>query len=379
MTGQIHSGKASGIANAAWVLKGRVRPSGDVQYVRISKSPYRVGRRADLSLSLPFDTVSGLHAEFLLRNDQLVLKDLSSTNGTYVNGAPVKSELVLSDGDLIQMADVPFRVCRQNRESGRNATVANANVCDRAFTLVQFDRLMEKQDVVPYFQPIVTLPDQETIGYEVLGRSKLVGLETPKDMFLAASQLNLEAELSQMFRLEGIVKGTSIPQMPNLFLNTHPVEVVNCGLLDSLHEIRKIDPNQLITLEIHEAAVTDREQMAQLRAELDQLNMKLAYDDFGAGQSRLAELSAVRPDYLKFDMHMIRDIHLAPLHQRKMLKALVDIALDLGVIALAEGIESVEEHGECCEIGFQMAQGYFYGEPVPFRYFSEETPLSEIV
>ena len=107
--------------------------------------------------------------------------------------------------------------------------------------------------------------------------------------------------------------------MSNLFVNTHPVEMVNCGPLDSLHDIRKIDPHQLITLEIHEIAVPDREQMAQLRVELDQLDMRLVYDDFDTVQSRLAEISAVRPDYLKFDMHVISDIHLAPLHQRKML------------------------------------------------------------
>ena len=142
--------------------------------------------------------------------------------------------------------------------------------------------------------------------------------------------------------------------------------------MESLRELRVAFPKQLITLEIHEAAVTDQEQMAELRVALDELNMQLAYDDFGAGQSRLSELVTVRPDYLKFDMHMIRDIDKAPAPNLRMLKGLVDIALDLEIVPLAEGIETEGEHETCCQIGFEMAQGYFYGQPVSARSVEQE-------
>ena len=241
---------------------------------------------------------------------------------------------------------------------------------------MQFDRLMDQEAIVPYFQPLVTLPEQKTVGYEILGRSNLYGLETPRDMFLRPSQLNLEAELSRLFRMHGVANACSFPEMPNLFVNTHPVEVVNFGLLESLKELRAANPDQLITLEIHEAAVTDQIQMAELRVSLDELNMQLAYDDFGAGQSRLSELVTVRPDYLKFDMHMIRDIDKAPTPQVKMLKALVDIALDLEILPLAE---TEAEHETCCQIGFQMAQGYFYGQSVSARSIEQEARNAMLV
>ena len=356
-----------------WGLKGRLRPEDDIQYRRIAVSPFIIGRQADVSLCLPFNTVSGQHAEIVIDPDQLILRDLGSTNGTYVNGAPVCSDVVLREGDLIQFADIAFRICQETVDLQRHATVSSTGVCDLAFSLMQFDRLMEREAVIPYFQPLVTLPTRKTIGYEVLGRSNLYGLETPKDMFLAASQLNLEAELSRLFRMHGIANSRGFPETLNLFVNTHPIEVVDSGLLESLRELRQLFPKPLITLEIHESAVTDQKQMAELRVALDVLNMQLAYDDFGAGQSRLSELVTVRPDYLKFDMHMIRNIDKAPAPNQRMLKGLVDIALDLEIVPLAEGIETEGEHETCCQIGFQMAQGYFYGRPVSARSVEQES------
>jgi EAL domain-containing protein (putative c-di-GMP-specific phosphodiesterase class I) len=61
-------------------------------------------------------------------------------------------------------------------------------------------------------------------------------------------------------------------------------------------------------LEIHESAVTDGKAMGRLRERLGELGIKLAYDDFGAGQSRLMELVEVPPEYLKLDITLVRDI-----------------------------------------------------------------------
>ncbi len=92
--------------------------------------------------------------------------------------------------------------------------------------------------------------------------------------------------------------------------------------------------------------------------------MRLAFDDFGAGQARLCELAEVRPDYLKFDREMIRDIHTSPQRQQ-MLAHLVQLVVELGVVPLAEGIESAAESEICRQIGFQLAQGFHFGRPAP--------------
>ena len=109
-------------------------------------------------------------------------------------------------------------------------------------------------------------------------------------MFQAARLLDLEKELSIMLRWKGVEVSAAFPNSPHLFLNTHPSEL-NSGILESLRRLRELNRQQDLTLEIHETAITDVTQMNELRAALLDLDIKLAYDDFGAGQDRLLELA----------------------------------------------------------------------------------------
>ena len=154
-----------------------------------SASPFRVRRRQDAEFALSGSTVLSLHAEFILRGRRLFLRDLENTNGTCINGAPVRDEKTVNEGDLIQIADIAFRGLCHAIVSISNATRLSAEMCNRAFALVQFNLLMVQQTVVTFFEPIVTLSDQKIVGYTVLGRSKLCRFKSPKDMFLATSQL----------------------------------------------------------------------------------------------------------------------------------------------------------------------------------------------
>jgi EAL domain-containing protein (putative c-di-GMP-specific phosphodiesterase class I) len=365
-------------SNVIWSLRGRVDDSTATRDWVVDVSPFVVGRRGGLQLTLPRGTVSQLHAELTREGSEIWVRDLGSTNGTYVNGCPVLEPARLGDGDLIQFADAAFSVaCATVSVSSvqRHGTeVRTEQACDRAFTLMQFDKLMSQRAVVPYFQPIVTVATGERVGYEVLGRSRLWGLQTPKDMFLAASQLNLEAELSRMLRTAGVERGLQTLNTPNLFVNTHPAELTEFGLLDSLRELREKFPDQPVTLEVHEAAVVDVEKMKELRQVLDELNFRLAFDDFGAGQSRLVELIDVHPDYVKFDIRLIRSIDSAPKRQQQMIGSLVQMTRELGIVTLAEGVETEGEHKTCLELGFELGQGYFYGKPASAQENVTEAP-----
>jgi EAL domain-containing protein (putative c-di-GMP-specific phosphodiesterase class I) len=346
-----------------WFLTTNALSPGKMEFIELEIMPFRVGRKADLSLTVQRSTVSSNHAEFFERQGEMWIRDLNSTNGTYVNGKPVTTEERLQVGDLIQFADVAFRLAVENESAGSH-TLNNFTVtCDSAASLAQFDRLMNERAVVPHFQPIVQLETRRILGYEVLGRSTLTGLEKPAQMFLAASQLNLEAELSVMLRLVAMEKALLFPEKPSLYLNTHPAEIMNCGLLASLKELRAKFPDQPITLEVHEAAATSIQVMRELRDALNDLNMELAYDDFGTGQSRLVELASVCPDVVKFDIKFVREIDLAPPKQQQMLASLVRMVRELNIIPLAEGVEREEEHAVLKEMGFQLGQGFLYGFP----------------
>ena len=220
------------------------------------------------------------------------LRDLGSTNGTFVNGKRLTSEVELASGDLIQFATQAFRVLKQ--DSSASAATACENVCDHAMALVLFDRLISEQAVIPFYQPIVDLHTKAIQGVEVLCRSRLTGLETPYQMFAAAKQLDQEARLSQTVRGKACQETMGLDPVPHLFLNTHPVEVQQPGLMESLRQLRAAAPSQPLTLEIHEAAVSDTDHMKRLSEELKSINvLRLAFDDFGAAAARIVELTAV--------------------------------------------------------------------------------------
>ena len=183
-------------------------------------------------------------------------------------------------------------------------------------------------------------------------------------MFRAAAQLNQEGALSELLRELGIEQSRSIPGAPIVFLNTHPAEIGTSGLAESLERLRQQNPSVPMVLEIHESAVANSNMLVGLRERLTELDIGLAYDDFGVGESRLAQLAQVNPDYVKFDIALVRDVHLAPPPQRQLLRTLVKMVHDCGAKTIAEGIEREEEHEALSDIGFQLGQGFFYGRAV---------------
>ena len=343
-----------------WVLEPleAIDANGSLQ---VHRSSYRIGRKSELELSINDQTVSGLHAILLSDNGGLFVSDQQSTNGTFLNGRTLGSESTqLHNDDILQLASVAFRVVN-NGETLVDEETVSAESRDDALAVSQLERLLV-EGCVPYFQPIVKLASEPAVyGYEVLCRSRLVGLETPQQMFQAASRLNLEAELSRTFREQGVKVGSSLDTP--IFVNTHPVEFETEAFLRSMEEIRKRYASQKIVVEIHETAVTNPGMMYEIKFVLDQLDIKLAFDDFGAGQARLIELGEIRPDYMKFDIKLVRGIHGAAPSRQEVLVRLVELVLGLGIIPLAEGVETAEEHETLHQMGFVLGQGYFYGKP----------------
>lgn len=352
-------------ANAArWNLSGQIEESGAVRQIPISCSPFLVGRRAGLALSLPCQSVSKMHAELLPIDDILRVRDLSSTNGTFVNGFKISAESVVQAGDLLQFGNVIFQVIGADGSAVPDTLTIERDASESALAMAQFDKLMSSRAIVPFFQPIVAMASQTSTACEVLGRSRLSGVRTPDAMFQAAARLQQESQLSRLLRAVGAQAGAALPGTPTLFLNTHPSELHTPGFVDSLRELREDLPDLRMTLEIHEAAVTEIELIRELRANLRELDIGLAYDDFGAGQSRLLELADVVPDILKFDMEFIRGIHHASSERLKVVATLVRMSSELGATPLAEGIENGGEAKMCEQLGFILGQGYYFGRPV---------------
>ncbi len=356
-----------------WFLSGQIEESEPTRQYEIHTLPFSIGRRKDASMCLPLGCISKNHAEIAAGSDgSLILRELGSTNGTFVNGEKLEGETKLRENDLIHLATLVFRVGHRSEGTTVFNTI-HEDVCDKALAMIQFERLISDGGLYPHFQPIVTLQNQERIGYEVLGRSRLFGLQSPYEMFAAASQLNMESQLSEAFRMRGVEIGMAFGADTNLFVNTHPKELDRSELYQSLEDLRAAAPEQMITLEIHEAASTNMTMMAELRAVLNDLEIKLAFDDFGVGRARLVELGEVRPDYLKFDMKLTKNIENAPASRQELVALFANLVNSLGIRTLAEGVETRECHETLVEMGFELGQGYYYGRPSPVsKYLSTE-------
>ena len=355
-----------------WFLSGQIDESQPNRQFPIHTLPFSIGRRSDSGLCLPVGCISKNHAEIVAgENGRLILRELGSTNGTFVNGVQLNGEIELQESDLVHFAAIVFRVGSERKSDTINNTIQE-DVCDQALALIQFERLISDGGLYPHFQPLVKLEDQSRIGYEVLGRSRLFGLQSPHEMFTAASQLNLEAQLSEAFRLSGIEIGSALGADANLFVNTHPKELDRPEFYESLKKLREVAPKQKITLEIHEGASTNMNMMRELCAVLGDLQIQLAFDDFGVGKARLVELGEVRPDFLKFDMKLTKNIESAPPKRQELVALFANLVNNLGIQTLAEGVETRECHDILVQMGFQLGQGFYYGRPASITKFTTD-------
>jgi EAL domain-containing protein (putative c-di-GMP-specific phosphodiesterase class I) len=342
--------------------------------VAIEPVPFIVGRDDECNLKLADKRISRRHSEIRTSGDHLWIRDLRSTNGTFVNHRKIEQAELLEPGDIISVGN--FKFCIKSVQSASGAIAMAEETCtmdvteefNRLASLEpRFQALLRDRQVIPHFQPVLNFSDGKIEGYEILGRISDKELPAnPSELLDMAEWLGCSSELSALFREVGVDIGRSLPGSPLLFVNTSPLEVYQVDvLLESLERIHDLAPAEKIVLEINEKAAAGANEMTRLRSALKALNIGLAFDDFGAGQTRLVELAKVPPDFLKFDKSLIRQIHLAPERLRQMVATFVKAARDLGITTLAEGVECLEEAETCQQLGFNMAQGFLYGKPLP--------------
>ena len=215
-------------------------------------------------------------------------------------------------------------------------------------------------------------PGAIEIGYEALARNALPDTKYgPADLFMLATQLDKAAELSRLMRSVALEDAPGLPGGElRVFINAHPKEMASADFASSLRWVSDALPDQIPVLEIHEGAITDPKAMRRLRDELSDMRIELAYDDFGAGRSRLRELTEVPPDFIKLDMSLIRGIDTnAP--RQDLVRALTKVMVDLGIAVLAEGIETEAEYLACVELGCELGQGYLIERPQPVASLRE--------
>jgi EAL domain-containing protein (putative c-di-GMP-specific phosphodiesterase class I) len=359
--------------NVKWVLEAVTDSNKEWRGV-IERDPFIVGRDEACELKLTDKRISRRHFEIRRGGDLIWIRDLNSTNGTLVNDKRINQVELLEQGDTISIGK--FKFCVKNVKSN------DIPIADKAYSMDARDisqefgdldvlesklhELLIHRDVIQHFQPILKFSDMEIIGYEILGRISDECLPSnPSELLKLAQSFGYDSELSALFREVGVEIGRYLPGSPVLFVKTTPMEIYKTDdLLESLEKIHDMAPLNRIVVEINEKAITTNNEVLRLRNGLEKLNIGLAFDDFSPGRTQLAELSKAPPDYLKFDASLIHEIHLAPKRLHQMLSTFVKAAQDLGIGTLAKCIECSDEAKTCQQLGFNFAQGFFYGKPL---------------
>jgi EAL domain-containing protein (putative c-di-GMP-specific phosphodiesterase class I) len=128
-------------------------------------------------------------------------------------------------------------------------------------------------------------------------------------------------------------------------------------------------PAQRIIIEVTESSIIhDVEQALQRFQELRGLGMQLSIDDFGTGYSSLAYLRRFPLNELKIDQVFVRHMLVNPGDDR-IVRSVIDLAHNFDLVAVAEGVESLEIAARLETLGCDLTQGYAYSKPLPFEQF----------
>lgn len=357
-----------------WFLEG-VAVDGSPMRQPIRRWPFRVGRDSVANdFVVEAAGLSRQHA--VLDQDgsgRLSIHDQGSTNGTFVNGVRITDTQLLDEDDVIHFGNAEYRLRAEAAEDSRldeadseRTMLVPKSGTSKHFTQHErdFREVLAGQGLAVAVQPIVDLGTGQTYAYEMLGRCRHPKLQSPPGhLFELAKQLNLEAELSAAFCAHGVPRLAPRLNGARLFINAHPKETFTEAFFQSLKAFRDLPDAPRIVVELHETAVVEIEQMRALAKRLVDIGLEFAYDDYGAGQSRINEVTLVTPHYVKFDMSLVNGIAQADARRQEYIRKEVAMLRDMGAMCLAEGVEEKQDGIVCREMGFQLLQGYLTGKP----------------
>jgi len=242
----------------------------------------------------------------------------------------------------------------------------------RFFTLSRagwlVDMLAEKR-VTSHYQPIVHAKDtRQVFAYEALLRGiELDGtLVFPGRMLTLARDADLLFQLDLAARLSAVREASRLGLRVPLFINFTPAAIYDPGycLRSTVATIAElgIPPGNVVFEIIESDHAPDASHLKSLISYYRQAGFRVALDDLGAGYSSLNLIHQLRPDIMKLDMELIRGIHQDP-YKASITEKLLELAQKLGILTVAEGIESPEELRWVRTHGVDFVQGYLIAKP----------------
>lgn len=217
-------------------------------------------------------------------------------------------------------------------------------------------------------QPVVPLDGGPVIGYEALSRGPAGSpLEFPDKLFSAGRDANLLYSLERVCRRKALLaKNRFLSKEQILFLNIDPQVVYGADYqADIAREVMStlgIEPEEVVLELTERFQITDFQGFAAALERYLGHGYKVAVDDVGSGYSNLRLIAEIKPDFIKVDMSLIRNIDKDETKQA-LLETLVSLARKVDAAVIAEGVETAEELAVLVSLGVGFAQGYFLARP----------------
>jgi EAL domain-containing protein (putative c-di-GMP-specific phosphodiesterase class I) len=265
--------------------------------------------------------------------------------------------------DLVARVDEAIRlhlVAKLKREALEHVT-GEARLADRAGLEAHFGRAL--QCLWMAYQPILRASDGSLYAQEALVRSTDLALRTPGALFDAAERLGRLHDLGRVIR--ACVGREVAAQAANgyLFVNLHSQDLADAALYEQGDALWR--NAKTIVYEITERASLEGVTEVRSRiARLKDAGFRIAIDDLGAGYAGLTSFTALEPSVVKLDMALVRGVDKEPLKQR-LIGSLTTLCKDLGILVVAEGVETEGEREAVKTLGCDLLQGFLLGKPAP--------------
>jgi diguanylate cyclase (GGDEF)-like protein/PAS domain S-box-containing protein len=280
---------------------------------------------------------------------------------------------------LLSNADVAMY---RAKNAGPGGTVAFAPADEdpmlRLRLTTQLRQAVDRQSWVLYYQPVVDIVDGSLQGVEALirGLTERGDLIPPLEFIPLAEEIGLiepigDWVMHEMCRQLRAWNDADIEL--TVGFNVSPRQLWSARFTEKLIgqvEEKQLDPHQIVVEITESTAMTDPERTREILQTLHDAGFRIAIDDFGTGYSSLARLKDLPIDILKIDRSFVSDAHMD--HDAgTMVQAMVQLAKNLGMTPLAEGVETVEELAFLRALNCPLGQGYLFSRPVPPEVIEE--------